>query len=61
MLSDEAKARINSIGAVGISDDGSCSITDCLGDKSEDNAFCRLTAVCKKLVGYALRTCICVL
>ena len=53
ILTDVNKALINSIGAVGISNDGSCSMTDCL-QNPEANQWCRLSAVCKKLVGYAM-------
>jgi len=49
-LTDVNRARINSIGAVGINDDGSCSMTDCLKNP-HGHQWCKLTAVCKKLTG----------
>ena len=47
------RALINSIGAVPVGDDGSCSLTDCL-ENPEGHHWCKLTAVCKKLVGYEI-------
>ena len=50
-LSESNKDRINSISAVAINDDGSCSMENCL-ENSAENMWCKLTAICKKLTGY---------
>merc|ERR1712176_61730 len=49
-LTAENRVRINSIGAVGINDDGSCSMENCLTNPA-GHQWCKLTAVCKKLTG----------
>ena len=53
ILTDENKALINSISAVAVNGDGSCSLTDCL-ENPKSHQYCKLTAICKKLVGYAI-------
>merc|ERR1712176_89734 len=49
-LTAENRVRINSIGAVDINDDGSCSMENCLTNPA-GHQWCKLTAVCKKLTG----------
>ncbi|KAL5252435.1 hypothetical protein ACHWQZ_G015268 [Mnemiopsis leidyi] len=49
-LTADNRARINSIGAVDINGDGTCSMSDCLTEP-QDHQWCKLTAVCKKLTG----------
>ena len=44
-MNEGARAKVNSIGSVELNSDGSCSIDDCLKDKSAEK-FCKLTVIC---------------
>lgn len=51
-LSESSMGKVNSIGSVQISDDGSCSLPESLsGYDSSEHPFTTLTAICKKLTG----------
>lgn len=49
-MNDAARALVNSIGSVGVDDDGTCHINNCLTTENDAN-FCKLSAVCSKLTG----------